>query len=123
MRWGFLSYVQTAQGAPDLLPAGMEWWRGLLALVFVGGLLAALVVLLRKNGLAAFGRAKAGGIAVESVVPIGDRRSLLIVSVEGRRLLLGASTVSVSLLTELGPRASFDAALARSVGSPPEPSR
>ena len=37
------------------------------------------------------------------IVPLGDRRSLVIVSVEGRRLLLGLTPAQVSLVTELAP--------------------
>ncbi|MGE0864000.1 MAG: flagellar biosynthetic protein FliO [Vicinamibacterales bacterium] len=40
-------------------------------------------------------------ISVETAVPLGERRSLVIVSVEGRRLLLGLTPTQVSLVTEL----------------------
>lgn len=40
-------------------------------------------------------------IAVETAVPLGERRSLVVVSVEGRRLLLGLTPQSVTLVTEL----------------------
>jgi flagellar biogenesis protein FliO len=65
--------------------------------------------------LGSLGRRKAGGISVDAVVPLGDRRSLVIVSVEGRRLLLGTSPVNVSLVTELGSAPSFATALASEV--------
>jgi flagellar protein FliO/FliZ len=48
-------------------------------------------------------RRQRGGIVVETASPLGERRSLVIVSVEGRRLLLGLTPTQVSLLTELGP--------------------
>jgi flagellar biogenesis protein FliO len=38
---------------------------------------------------------------VETAIPLGERRSLVIVSVEGRRLLLGLTTTNISLVTEL----------------------
>jgi flagellar biosynthetic protein FliO len=46
--------------------------------------------------------AGAGAIAVETAVTLGDRRSLVIVSVEGRRLLLGLTPTHMSVVTELG---------------------
>lgn len=42
-----------------------------------------------------------GAVAVESVLSLGERRSLAIVAVEGRRLLLGLTPGSVALVTEL----------------------
>jgi flagellar biogenesis protein FliO len=49
-------------------------------------------------------------VKVEGAVPLGERRSLMIVSVEGRRLLLGLTPMQVSLVTELSaaPPASGD---------------
>jgi flagellar biogenesis protein FliO len=38
---------------------------------------------------------------VETAIPLGERRSLVIVSVEGRRLLLGLTSTNISLVTEL----------------------
>ena len=35
-------------------------------------------------------------------MPLGERRSLVIVSVEGRRLLLGLTPGQISMVTELG---------------------
>ena len=56
-------------------------------------------------------------VDVESAISLGERRSLVIVSVEGRRLLLGLTSTQVSLITELahlsphfGP--ALDAAMA-----------
>lgn len=40
-------------------------------------------------------------ISVETAVPLGERRSLVIVAVEGRRLLLGLTPTQVTLVTEL----------------------
>jgi flagellar protein FliO/FliZ len=51
-----------------------------------------------------------GGILVETASPLGERRSLVIVSVEGRRLLLGLTPTQVSLVAELGA-APFNNAL------------
>jgi flagellar protein FliO/FliZ len=53
-------------------------------------------------------------IAIETACSIGERRSLVIVAVEGRRLLLGVTPGQVSLLTELGTQpGAFSQALDR----------
>jgi flagellar biogenesis protein FliO len=104
-------------------PVGLEWWRMLLALVFVAALLGALVVLARRGAFGALTRSRQAAITVDAVVPLGERRSLMIVSVEGRRLLLGASPVNVSLVAELGPRQAFESALSQSVAAHQEPLR
>jgi flagellar biogenesis protein FliO len=101
-----------AQTDPIPLTTG-EWWQGLTALLVVAGLLGALVWLARRGTLGGIMRGKSGPIAVETVLPIGDRRTLLIVAVEGRRLLIGASPVNVSLVTELSAKAPFDDVLGR----------
>jgi flagellar biogenesis protein FliO len=41
-------------------------------------------------------------------VPLGERRSLVIVAVEGRRLLLGLTPGQISMVTELGPARGFE---------------
>jgi flagellar biogenesis protein FliO len=112
-----------AQATPGVASAGLEWWRVLLGVVLLVSLLAALAVIVRKGGLGAFTRSRHAAITIDSVVPLGDRRSLMIVSVEGRRLLLGASPVNVSLVAELGPKPAFESALAQSVARSPEASR
>jgi flagellar biosynthetic protein FliO len=71
-----------------------------LATVIVLGLVAALAWLVRRGPLARL--ASAGKpVAVETAIPLGERRSLVIVSVEGRRLLLGLTPTNISLVTEL----------------------
>jgi flagellar protein FliO/FliZ len=82
---------------PDLVPS---MWRMTGALVVVLGLLGGLAWLLRKGTLA---RRTGRGFGVESAVSLGERRSLVIVSVEGRRLLIGLAPNHVSLVTELQP--------------------
>lgn len=96
-------------GADPVMPGG----RALLSVVIVIGLLGAAAWLLRRNAPA---RRTRQSVTVETAVSLGDRRSLVIVGVEGRRLLLGLTPGSVSLVTELGDsfpetlRASMDAA-------------
>lgn len=86
--------------------------RSLAATLVVVALLAAAAWALRKTAEA---RRSRQSMAVESAVSLGERRSLVIVSVEGRRLLLGVAPNSVSLVTELG--AGFSDVLAASVKS------
>jgi flagellar protein FliO/FliZ len=58
-------------------------------------------------------------IAVETAVALGDRRSLVVVSVEGRRLLLGLTPQHVSLVTELkAAGGEFGQALDASLSEP-----
>ena len=71
-----------------------------VATLLVLGLVAALAWLVRRGPLAHLA-AKGKLVSIETAVPIGDRRSLVIVSVEGRRLLLGMTPTSISLVTEL----------------------
>jgi flagellar protein FliO/FliZ len=94
-------------GTPDLVPS---MGRMFVALAVVLVLLGGLAWLLRRGVLA---RRQSGALGVETALALGDRRSLVIVSVEGRRLLLGLAPGGVSLVTELGASTSFDAALAR----------
>ena len=78
--------------------------NGFLAVLIVLGLVSALAWLLRRGSLGGLTR-RGGSINVETAVALGERRSLVIVSVEGRRLLLGLTSSNISLVTELqGPR-------------------
>jgi len=96
--------------------------RALLIAVIVVGLLAAAGWLLRRNAPA--GRARRM-VTVETAVSLGERRSLVIVSVEGRRLLLGLAPGHISLVTDLGAVAgtgatpSFGETLDASISSRP----
>ena len=77
--------------------------NGFVAVLIVLGLVAALAWLLRRGSLGAL-TGRGGAIAVETAVALGERRSLVIVAVEGRRLLLGLTPTTMSLVTELqGP--------------------
>jgi flagellar protein FliO/FliZ len=88
--------VAVAQTAgPDLVP---NVWRMLGGLVVVLGLLLGLAWLLRRGVVA---KRSSGVLSVETALPLGDRRSLVIVAVEGRRLLIGLSSNQVSLVAEL----------------------
>lgn len=101
-----VALMQTADAvAPAALSTG--GWRAFAALAVVAALLALTVWGLGKLAQTRRGRQP---ITVESAVTLGDKRSLVIVSVEGRRLLVGVAPGSVSLVTEL--RASFGETLA-----------
>ena len=71
-----------------------------LATLIVLALVGALAWLVRRGPLA---RLASSGkpVSVETAIPLGERRSLVIVSVEGRRLLLGLTATNISLVTEL----------------------
>ena len=84
--------------------------QSLFAVLIVLGLVAALAWLARRGAFA--GLRRSGAVTVETAVPLGDRRQLVIVSVEGRRLLLGMTPTQISMVTELGPAPpSFDSQL------------
>jgi flagellar protein FliO/FliZ len=99
---------------PASLAFSLRPW---LALGFVLALLAATVWALRAS---AAGRRAGQGLAVESALSLGDKRSLVIVKVEGRRLLVGVAPGGVSLVTEL--HAPFGDALAQSLQKHEQPS-
>ncbi|MFA5907804.1 MAG: flagellar biosynthetic protein FliO [Vicinamibacterales bacterium] len=82
-----------AFGADPVLISG----RSLAAAVITIGVLAALAWALRRSSLRRTGQP----VTVETAIPLGERRSLLIVAVEGRRLLLGVTPGQITLVTEL----------------------
>lgn len=98
-----------------------ELWRSLFAIVVVFGLLGALAWAARRGRLGFLGR-QPSHVRVEATVPLGDRRSLMVVAIEGRRLLLGLTPAQISLVTELGSTPPFAAALARAGQGSADPS-
>ncbi len=94
--------VAAAQGAAVWDPSAAGGvLRAATSLAFVLGLLALLAWLLRRGTFGNLGRRR-GPVAVERAIALGERRSLVIVSVEGRRLLLGLTPAQVSLVADLG---------------------
>ena len=87
---------------PDLTGA----IRGLVATAVVLGLIVVLAWLVKRGSLVLPGRRTSAPVAVETAIPLGERRSLVIVAVEGRRLLLGLTPSTVSLVTELSTTAA-----------------
>ena len=73
----------------------------LIAVTVVLGLVAALAWLLRSGSADAALTGRGRRLSVETAVSLGERRSLVIVAVEGRRLLLGVTPAQVTLVTEL----------------------
>jgi len=73
--------------------------QSLMAVLLVLGLVAALAWVARRGTFASL--QKRGVVAIETAVPLGERRSLVVVAVEGRRLLLGLTPTQISMVTEL----------------------
>lgn len=88
------------ESVPSTAPA-LPVAEAVIATVIVLALLGATLWLLRRG----LHRPAVGGAAmsVETSLSLGERRSLLIVSVDGRRLLLGLAPGHVRMVTELGP--------------------
>ena len=78
-------------------------FRALASVLVVVGLLAAFVWMLRRGSFGLAGLRSRAAIAIETAASLGDRKSLVIVSVEGRRILLGVTPGAVSLISELAP--------------------
>jgi flagellar protein FliO/FliZ len=78
--------------------------NALLAVLIVLALVAALAWLARRGSFAAL-KAANRTVTVETAVSLGERRSLVVVAVEGRRLLLGLTPGQIALVTELSPAA------------------
>lgn len=79
-------------GGPSI--SGQAYLSVFVVLALLAG---AAWALKRTNTL----RRGAPSIVVETAVPLGERRTLVVVAVEGRRLLLGMTPQSIALVTEL----------------------
>jgi len=80
--------------------------RTFVSLLLVIGLLGLFVWALRRGMLTTGPFASRSTIVVETAVALGEHRSLVVVAVEGRRLLLGLTVSSVSVLADLAPAKS-----------------
>lgn len=105
-----MTFWLLAQSTPPL-PEGPGLLRSVGALIVVLGLFGLCLWLLRRGGLALPGRQATRSMHVESALPLGERRQLVIVRVEGRRLLLGLSAMQVSLVADLGADEAFASTL------------
>ena len=83
------------------LPPGLNPIRTILALAAVAALLGVMVWSLRRSGWRGGGARGTSRIAIETSMALGDRRSLMVVLVDARRLLIGVTPAQVSLVTEL----------------------
>jgi flagellar biogenesis protein FliO len=80
--------------------------RAIGSLVAVLGLLGLFVWALRRGSLKLSSLAPKGTIAIETAMSLGERRSIAIVGVDGRRLLIGLTPTTISFLSDLSPKAS-----------------
>jgi flagellar protein FliO/FliZ len=78
--------------------------RAVASLAAVIALLVAFIWALRRGSIKLSGFAPRSTIAIETATAIGDRRQLAIVTVEGRRLLVGLTPTTISLLTDLNAK-------------------
>jgi flagellar biosynthetic protein FliO len=102
-------YWCLALTGPEPLTSGPEMassLRNLVAVAVVLGLVVVFAWLVRRGVFGTLGRRGPSGIRVETAVPLGERRSLAVVVVEGRRLLIGMTPAQVTLLTELQPESA-----------------
>ena len=79
--------------------------RAILSLGAVLALLGLFVWALKRGSLKLSRLAPRGAITIETATSLGERRSLAIVKVEGRRLLVGMTPAAISLLADLAPAA------------------
>jgi flagellar protein FliO/FliZ len=112
--------LNAAAAQMDPLPSPAGGFRAIAGLLIVLGLLFTLAWMARRGKLRFPGARGRALVSVEAAVPLGDRRSLVVVAVEGRRLLLGLTPAQVSLVTELAaaPPVAFQDAVDRRVAPP-----
>jgi flagellar protein FliO/FliZ len=90
-----LALAQSTTLGADPVPIGGQ---AIVVVIIAIAVLAGLGWLARNSR---FARRTGAAVSVESAVPLGERRSLVIVTVEGRRLLLGLTPNQITLVTEL----------------------
>ncbi|MEQ1870986.1 MAG: flagellar biosynthetic protein FliO [Vicinamibacterales bacterium] len=78
--------------------------RTALSLAAVLALLGGFVWLLKRGSIKLSGFAPQSTIAIETATALGDRRQLAIITVEGRRVLVGMTPTTISFITELGKK-------------------
>jgi flagellar protein FliO/FliZ len=75
-----------------------------LAVAVVLGLVGVLAWMARRGTFQAL-QSRNRMVSVDTAVPLGERRSVIVVSVDGRRLLLGLTPQQITLLAELSATA------------------
>jgi flagellar biosynthetic protein FliO len=109
-----------AQTEPMPAPLVDGTFRAIVGTVLVLGTLALLAYLLRRGVVTLPGQRASKAVSVETALSLGDRRSVAILNVEGRRLLVGMTQAQITLLTDLGTaKAAFDQALSRATTATP----
>lgn len=93
-------WLALSQAIPMADPSPIPGRTLVTMLVVLAALAAAAWWLRQRVGAVAGARAT---LSVESAISLGERRSLVIVTVEDRRLLLGLTPSQVSLVAELRP--------------------
>lgn len=108
-----LALSTLAPAAAEAWPsAGPDWTRALIAAVVVVALAGGCAWLFRRGTFGPLVRRRGRLVTTETVAMLGERRTLVVATVEGRRLLLGVTPAQISLLTELHGPAPFDRTLA-----------
>ncbi|MHB1400224.1 MAG: flagellar biosynthetic protein FliO [Trichloromonadaceae bacterium] len=111
------SAAQAAQSS-----AGDPFGSGLRMLGALGMILGLILLLYAgsRRGLRWLPKARSGAIRIVEVRQLGPKKSLCLVQVRGRELLLGVGADRVELLCQLGdePSPSFDETLQQLGGRP-----
>ena len=71
------------------------------AILLVFGLIFSLYVLAQRFGPRLAGSGRRRMVRVVEATPLGDKRNLLVIDVQGRRYLLGSTHQSITLLTDV----------------------
>ncbi len=81
---------------------GVSTWRSIGAVAFVlGGLLAASAYIRKRQGFG-IGSGKQRSLKIIERLPFDSKRSIVLLEVEGRKLLVGAGTEHIEKLADLG---------------------
>ena len=111
-----------AAAQPETFDAVASGMRAFGAIALVLALLCVLAWLARRGTLRLPGPKGRAAIKVEGATSLGERRTLVVVTIEGRRLLLGLTPGQVSLVTELSPDPpDFGKTLDSRIAPPPAP--
>jgi flagellar protein FliO/FliZ len=102
--------------APGLLGSGLRLAAGLLLVLGVVLLLYAL----SRRGLRWLPKPRGGAILIREMRSLGPKKSLCLVEVRGKELLLGIGSDRIELLCQLGdaPQGAFDATLQDALKEP-----
>lgn len=105
---------------PDGIGHTLAGLRAFGAIGLVLALVCVLAWLARRGTLRLPGSKTRVPIRIEAAASLGDRRSLVVVAVEGRRILLGVTPAQITLVTELAAAPpEFASALDRRTAAPP----